>query len=76
MRIGPAERIQMLKDGMLAREELTCDECGGLLRAGQSVLCEDGYTRVYGEFVLSTDDDLHEGNWPVAHARCVDGVIG
>jgi hypothetical protein len=70
VRIPPYERIQLLKDGMLAREELYCEECGGLLRLGTAVLCEDGYARVYGEFVLSGDDELHEGNWPIAHARC------
>jgi hypothetical protein len=76
MRFTPGERMQMLRDGMLARIDLLCDECGGLLRAGQVVLCDDGYARVYGEFVLSDDDDLHEGNWPVAHAKCVEGVVG
>jgi hypothetical protein len=76
MRIDPRERMQQQRDGMLSREPLYCEECGGLLRAGTLVLCADGYARIYGEFVLSGDDPLHEENWPTAHARCVDGVPG
>jgi hypothetical protein len=69
--IPPRERMQMLRDRLLSRKDLLCEECGGLIRAGDSVLCEDGYTRIYGEFVLSFDDDLHECNWPQAHGDCV-----
>ncbi len=76
MRIPPHERVQMLRDRMLSRDELYCEECGGVIRAGTPVLCADGYARVYGEFVLTDDDDLHEENTPTAHARCVDGVFG
>ena len=71
MLIPPRERMQMLRDRLLSRKDICCEDCGGLIRAGDSVLCDDGYTRIYGEFVLSFDDDLHEGNWPVAHAECV-----
>ncbi len=60
----------MLRDRLLSRKDLCCDDCGSLMLAGDLVLCEDGYTRTYGEFVLSEDDDLHEGNWPLTHAEC------
>jgi hypothetical protein len=76
MRIDPHERVRLWRDRMLVRQELYCEECGGVIRAGAAVLCADGYARIYGEFVLSDDDDLHEENWPTAHAGCVDGVFG
>jgi hypothetical protein len=71
MRLDPRERVQLLRDGFLAREPILCDDCGSLLVAGALVLCADGYVRIYGEFLLSEDDGLHEENWPVAHASCV-----
>jgi hypothetical protein len=72
MRIDPRERVRLVKDHMLADMPLTCEECGGLMKAGAQVLCGDGYARVYGEYVLSDErDDLHEDNWPSAHVRCV-----
>jgi len=72
MPVDPHERARLLRDGMLHRGSLECEECGRLIRPGESVLCADGYARVYGEFVPS--DPLHEENWPVAHARCVEGL--
>jgi hypothetical protein len=72
MRIDPRERVRMVKERMLAPVPLTCEECGGLIKAGTLVLCADGYTRVYGEFVLSDETDvLHEENWPSAHVACI-----
>jgi hypothetical protein len=68
--------MQLQRDGLIARFPLYCDECGGVLKVGALVLCADGYARVYGEFLLSDDDQLHEENWPAAHVRCVDGVVG
>jgi hypothetical protein len=45
------------------------------MKAGALVLCGDGYARVYGEYVLSDEEDaLHEDNWPSAHVRCVPGL--
>ncbi len=70
MSLDPHERLRLLRDGMLARLPLVCEECGGILRPGTLVLCADGYARVYGEFILSEEDELHEENWPVAHAGC------
>jgi hypothetical protein len=75
MRLDPREHLQLVRDGMLTRTPIVCEECGSLIRAGTPVLCADGYVRVYGEFVLSDDDGLHEENWPIAHAHCVDGVV-
>ena len=62
----------MIRDGLLARGAVVCDECGGLVEAGELVLCSDGYQRIYGEFVLGPIDELHEDNHPLAHARCAD----
>jgi hypothetical protein len=70
MPIHPGERFQMVRDRMLASFPLVCEECGGLLREESAVLCADGYVRIYGEFVLSVEDELHEENWPIAHAGC------
>jgi hypothetical protein len=71
MRLDPRERARMVEARMIAREALTCTECGGVMRVGALVLCGDGYTRVYGEYVLSEEDELHEENWPEAHVSCV-----
>jgi hypothetical protein len=69
------ESNQLKRDGMVAPFPLCCCECGGLLRVGTPVFCADGYARIYGEYLLSDDDGLHEENWPIAHVRCVDGVF-
>jgi hypothetical protein len=75
MRRNPRERLQQQRDGLIAPFQLTCEECGGILRPGTPVLCADGYARIYGEYLLSDDDDLHEENWPTAHVRCIDGLL-
>lgn len=69
-RIPPAERARLAAEGLLDRGPLPCEVCGRPMEPGETVLCDDGYERIYGEFVLGPVDDLHEDNWPVAHARC------
>lgn len=62
----------MLQAGLLRREPFYCSECGRPIEAGSNALCADGYQRVYGEYVLSDeDDDEHEYNWPETHVDCL-----
>ena len=60
----------MVRDGLLGRAPIPCAVCGRTIDPGQAALCNDGYERVYGEFVLSEQDDQHEDNWPESHAAC------
>jgi hypothetical protein len=69
-RLPPHERHQMVRDGLIDRTPIFCDICGQAMEPGELVMCGDGYERVYGEFVLGEQDDLHEDNWPEAHAKC------
>jgi hypothetical protein len=69
--MDPHERMALLRGGLIDRSTLLCDECGRPIAPGALVLCDDGYERVYGEFVLSPRSDLYEDNWPLAHAECV-----
>ncbi|RMH44125.1 MAG: hypothetical protein D6689_03155 [Deltaproteobacteria bacterium] len=57
-------------DGCVADRPLACGICGRILAVGDEVHCNDGYDRVYGEFVLGAVDGLHEDNWPAAHRVC------
>jgi hypothetical protein len=66
----------MVRDGLLDRHPLMCEDCGRPLEPGDLVLCNDGYARVYGEFVLAPTDDLHEDNHPHTHAACAEGESG
>jgi hypothetical protein len=71
MRRLPAhERLQMVRDGLLDRHAVICEACGRNIEPGQLAMCNDGYSRVYGEFVLVDPDDLHEDNHPHSHAEC------
>jgi hypothetical protein len=69
-RLPPQERIQLAAEGLIIRQPLLCDECGAVMEPGEPVMCNDGYERVYGEYVLSEVDELHEDNWPATHAGC------
>jgi hypothetical protein len=69
----PHERMQMVRDGLLDRHPVVCETCGRPIEPGELALCNDGYARVYGEFVLGEPDDLHEDNYPQAHAACAAG---
>ena len=60
----------MVRDGLLDRHPIVCETCGKPIEPGELALCNDGYARVYGEFVLGEPDDLHEDNYPQAHAAC------
>jgi hypothetical protein len=71
--LDPLERARMVRDGLIDRWPAVCEECGRLIQPGASVLCDDGYERIYGEYVLSPASDLYEDNWPVAHAECARG---
>jgi hypothetical protein len=71
VRLSPHERFQLVRDGLIDQFPAYCDECGRRIEAGDRVLCNDGYERVYGEYVLSDQDELHEDNWPSAHVACV-----
>lgn len=70
MDADPLERMRLRRDGLIAREPVLCDVCGQPIAPGEAVLCDDGYSRIYGEFVLSEQSDLYEDNWPVAHEAC------
>ena len=69
-RIPPQERRELVDNGLLDRRPVLCDVCGKPIEAGELATCNDGYDRIYGEFVLGEVDDLHEDNWPSAHAAC------
>ena len=62
----------MIRDGLLDRRPIVCEVCGKSIEAGELVLCNDGYARIYGEFVLAATDDLHEDNHPQSHADCAE----
>jgi len=71
--LPPHERHALVAGGMVHRRPLPCDVCGAPMQPGDMVMCGDGYQRIYGEFVLGEPpghDDLHEDNWPTAHAAC------
>ncbi len=55
---------------MVAKRPLPCEVCGHVMQPGEMVMCDDGYQRRYGEFVLSDVDGTQEDNWPNAHADC------
>jgi hypothetical protein len=61
-------------DGCLYPALLPCDVCREPIEPGDPVHCNDGYDRIYGEFVLGAVDDLHENNWPSAHQACAEGA--
>jgi hypothetical protein len=72
VRLPPSERFALLEAGLLRREPFYCCECGRPIDPGGLALCDDGYQRVYGEFVLSESDvDGHDCNWPTAHVECL-----
>jgi hypothetical protein len=56
---------------MVDERPIRCEVCGAPIEPGQRVLCNDGYDRIFGEFVLVERDDLHEDNWPQAHSACL-----
>jgi len=47
-----------------------CSVCLQAISPGEAVHCNDGYDRIYGEFVLASPDGLHEDNLPQCHKRC------
>ena len=63
-------------EGTIAPEALVCEECRGLIMPGDTVMCMDGYVRVYGEYVLTGDEPHDDENWPSAHLACVPGAVG
>ena len=72
MRLPPGERLSLLESGLLRRQPFYCQECGRPIQPFETVLCADGYQRIYGEFVLSeVDEDGHDCNWPEEHAECL-----
>jgi hypothetical protein len=75
-RLPPHERLQLVRDGLIDRFPIPCDVCGKPIEPGELAMCNDGYERVYGEFVLGEVDDLHEDNWPSSHAACAAGDAG
>jgi hypothetical protein len=62
--------MRLLRDGMIARFVVPCEECGRPIDPGELALCADGYERIYGEYVLSDVTELYEDNWPEWHAEC------
>jgi len=65
-----AERQELLRSGLIDRRPIVCAVCGKVIQPGDQVMCNDGYERIYGEFVLGEVDEVHEDNWPEAHAVC------
>jgi hypothetical protein len=68
--VDPLERMKLLRDGLIDRSPVVCAECGRPIAPGDRALCNDGYERIYGEYVLSELHDLYEDNWPLAHSEC------
>jgi hypothetical protein len=74
--LPPDEHARLIRDGCLTDRALACAVCGAPIAAGDLVHCNDGYDRVYGEFVLAAVDGMHEDNWPSAHQACAVGRAG
>jgi hypothetical protein len=70
--LAPKERARLILDGCLVGAPLLCAGCRLPIEPADPVHCNDGYDRIYGEFVLDELDDLHEDNWPATHRRCAE----
>ncbi len=68
--ISPEHRARLIHDGCVTERALACSICREPIEPGTAVHCNDGYDRVYGEFVLVELKEMYEDNWPLAHQRC------
>jgi len=72
--ISPEDRERLIGDGCLNEHPLSCSICRETIEPGSTVHCNDGYDRVYGEFVLVELNEMYEDNWPSAHQQCADSL--
>lgn len=72
--ISPEDRARLIHDGCATERALACSICHEPIEPGAAVHCNDGYDRIYGEFVLVEVNEMYEDNWPLAHQRCAGSV--